>query len=157
MTGEVQSILSPGPNHTARVGEDLASTLSGGEVILLQGSMGAGKTELARGIITSLGNVDWRGSPTFSLINEYATTPKTYHIDLYRLGEAEVDGLGLEEYFRADTVVIVEWPERARRYIEELAGQSVIHINLEIITPEERLIEVTRPYSLSPASVTREL
>src|SRR5579871_6204100 len=98
---------------TAEVGRTLGSRLRGGDLVLLRGPIGAGKSVLARGLGEALGVTAWAGSPTFTLVNEYETDPRLYHIDLYRLGASEVEELGLEEYLRADTLAIVEWADRA--------------------------------------------
>ncbi len=84
-----------------------------GHVVLLIGNLGAGKTTLAKGIVSGLGAVEPEevSSPTFTLIHEYG--PRVYHIDLYRLDRAEqVATLGLDEIFDRDAVVLIEWGER---------------------------------------------
>lgn len=80
-----------------------------GTVVLLDGSMGAGKTTFARGVLEALGHVGAVRSPTFNLLHVYDTVPPVVHADLYRLTSAE--GLGLEDYF--DThLCLIEWPDR---------------------------------------------
>lgn len=94
---------------TMRLGADLAAELLPGDVVLLHGPLGAGKTTLVRGALRALG---WTGpvrSPTFNLVSEYPVAPPVVHVDLYRLEGPE--DLGLEE--RAEgAVTFVEWPER---------------------------------------------
>lgn len=102
------------PEETERWGERLGTLLLPGDIVLLEGLLGAGKTCLARGIARSLGVADPVTSPTFTLINEYeGTRAPVFHCDLYRLeSEAELANLGLDEVFYDDGISIVEWPER---------------------------------------------
>jgi tRNA threonylcarbamoyladenosine biosynthesis protein TsaE len=130
--------------QTARLGETLACELHGGELVLLRGPLGAGKSTLASGIGRGLGVRRWRGSPTFTLVHEYSTIPSLVHADLYRIDEAEVDDLGLDEHAGPDSVLAVEWPERAYERLLRLNIRRVIDIDLEIADQETRLIRVTR-------------
>jgi len=91
-----------------------------GDMLLLRGDLGAGKTQFARGVAAGLGIVGPIPSPTFTLVNEYAgrnaagETVPLAHIDLYRLGEGgDLDSVGLDEYFGGGWAVVIEWPERA--------------------------------------------
>jgi len=107
--------ISHSDAQTRRIGARMAALLQGGEVICLQGELGAGKTCLAQGIGKGLGVAEPVVSPSFTLIREYASKPgrpKLIHVDLYRLGEQDIAGLGLEEYWTTDSVMVVEWGER---------------------------------------------
>src|SRR4051812_10338122 len=108
------SFESRSPGATRAWGAELAGTLKAGDVILLSGSLGAGKTCLVAGLAEGLGSAAEVGSPTFTLINEYkGGRLPLYHMDLYRLDKpAQIAGLGLEEYFDGGGVCCVEWPER---------------------------------------------
>ena len=99
---------------TSSVGESLARTLRPGDVVLLYGDLGAGKTAFVRGLARGAGaNADDVSSPTFTLVQEYAGAALTiYHVDLYRLEPAEIDDLGLEDLVAGDGVVAIEWAER---------------------------------------------
>lgn len=100
---------------TIALGEQLATALPSQRVVLLIGNLGAGKTTLAKGMVHGLGAAEPEdvSSPTFTLIHEYGTEGRVYHIDLYRLDEAgEVATLGLDEIFERDAVVLIEWGER---------------------------------------------
>lgn len=143
--------------ETARVGETLAAELKGGELILLHGPLGAGKSTLASGIGRGLGVRRWRGSPTFTLIHEYSTVPVLVHADLYRIDEAGVDDLGLDEYAGPDTVLAVEWPERGYERLLRLDIRRVIDIALAIADEETRLIRVTRADVPTEARVSARL
>lgn len=107
-------IQSSSPDESIRFAERLGRLLQAGDLILLAGDLGAGKTTLTRGLAAGLGVKErYITSPTFTLINEYEGRVPLYHVDLYRLsGEDEVAGLGLEDLF-AQGVLVVEWAERA--------------------------------------------
>lgn len=131
--------------ETVDLGRRLAATLPRRAVVLLIGNLGAGKTTLAKGIISGLGaaDPDEVSSPTFTLIHEYgpaASGARVYHIDLYRLDRAEqVATLGLDEVFDRDAVVLIEWGER----FPQLLPSGRIEIRLETVGAEARRIEVT--------------
>ncbi len=107
------ALASNSPAETRRLGERMARRLRAGDVILLQGELGAGKTCLAQGIGRGLGVAATIKSSAFVLLNEYEGRLKMYLADLYRLEDpAEVVDLALEEV-AADGVLVVEWPDRA--------------------------------------------
>lgn len=101
---------------TDRFGRRLAARLVPGDVVLLSGDLGAGKTALARGILAGLGHVGEVPSPTFTLVQSYEVPGvrlPVWHVDLYRLEDPdEVEELGLDEIL-ADGALVIEWPERA--------------------------------------------
>ena len=100
-------------DDTFAIGERLGRLLQRGDVILLTGELGSGKTCLAQGIGAGMGITDPIKSSSFVLLNEYPGRPTLYHADLYRLTDpGEVADLALEEY-AAPGVLVVEWPERA--------------------------------------------
>ena len=115
-------------------------------VVLLIGDLGAGKTTLAKGIVSGLGAArpEEVSSPTFTLIHEYGSAAQgnlVYHIDLYRLDHAaQVATLGLDEIFDRDAVVLIEWGER----FPELLPERVIRIELSagLANPDARGIRV---------------
>jgi tRNA threonylcarbamoyl adenosine modification protein YjeE len=128
---------------TASLGAKLAATLTAGDLVLLAGGLGAGKTALARALIRALVEDDRIEvpSPSFALVQPYdGQTGPVLHADLYRLaGEREIDELGLFENARA--IVIVEWPERA----PDLAARADVAITLTIPSDGNgRVAEVTR-------------
>ncbi len=107
------SIVSSSPAETRRFGARLAPLLHAGDVLFLQGELGAGKTCLAQGIGRGLRVKEPVKSSSFVLVNEYNGRLKVYHADLFRLEEpGEVAGLALEEN-AADGLLLVEWPDRA--------------------------------------------
>lgn len=108
------ALTTHSPDETAAVGEQLGRLLRPGDVLLLQGPLGAGKTRLTQGLVRGAGARGPVTSPTFVLVNEYRGPLTVYHVDLYRIEkERDVESLGLEEYFAAGGATVVEWPERA--------------------------------------------
>lgn len=109
------STITNSPEETTRLGMQLGLLLKAGDIVCLQGELGAGKTCFAKGVAQGLGIEDPVTSPTFTLVNEYHGTLTLYHLDVYRLnGPGEMDDLGYEEYFYGDGVALVEWAERVR-------------------------------------------
>jgi tRNA threonylcarbamoyladenosine biosynthesis protein TsaE len=109
--------------ETFRLAEELAGSLSGDEVLLLSGELGAGKTVFAKGLAAGLGVADPNQvcSPSYTLVNVYQGRVPVYHIDLYRLGSgAEIEDLGWEDYL-GEGVVIVEWAERLPFFLEGIS------------------------------------
>src|SRR5471032_2989707 len=99
---------------TQAFGEAWAAELTGGEIIALHGVLGAGKTQLVKGLARGLGYSGDVTSPTFTIVHEYrGGRLPLYHLDLYRL-KSEGDGIdiGLEEYLPSDGVTVIEWPDR---------------------------------------------
>jgi tRNA threonylcarbamoyladenosine biosynthesis protein TsaE len=111
--------------ETIELGRRIAAALPRRAVVLLIGNLGAGKTTLAKGIVNGLGAAapEEVSSPTFTLIQEYGSSPtgaQVYHVDLYRLDRArEGATLGLEEIFDRDAVVLIEWGERFPQLMPE--------------------------------------
>ena len=100
--------------ETRRLGEKLARELRAGDVILLEGPLGAGKSELARGVARGLGVRETVTSPSFTILNAYDSgRVPLYHFDWYRLESAEeLFEMGMEEYLGGDGIALVEWPGR---------------------------------------------
>jgi tRNA threonylcarbamoyladenosine biosynthesis protein TsaE len=108
-------VISHSLDQTRRIGMRLAALLAPGDLILLDGPFGAGKTTFTQGIARGLDvGSDYVTSPTFTLINEYEGRLPLYHVDLYRLDTVQqVEELGLLDYVAGDGVTVIEWPERA--------------------------------------------
>ena len=135
-----------GPEATERAGAELAARLRPGDVVLVSGELGSGKTTFVRGALEALGVTETVTSPTFvvGVLYDGAAGPLA-HLDLYRLAglEAEDPGL-LDPYFGPDTITFVEWPERAES--EELLGGRAIarRVTLAHAGGDGRTIEVAR-------------
>lgn len=106
--------------ETEKFGLFLGENLNPGDVVCLNGDLGAGKTTLTKSIAKGLGIDDYVTSPTFTIVNEYYGKTDLYHIDTYRLDDKiDVDYLGFDEYFYSDGVTIVEWAEKIRDALPE--------------------------------------
>ena len=115
--------------ETAAVAREIAAGLRPGDVLLLSGNLGAGKTAFVRGLAEGLGvDPEDVSSPTFTLIHEYRGGRLTlYHADLYRLERAATEDLGLEEFGVNDGVLAIEWPDRLSHAID---GARAVHIDI---------------------------
>lgn len=102
--------------QTREIGRALGDTARPGDVLWLHGELGAGKTELTKGVAAGLAGADPVSSPSFALIHEYrGGRLPLYHVDLYRLESAAAMDLGLEDYLEDTGVTVVEWGERLPR------------------------------------------
>lgn len=107
-------------NDTKKFGERLGKVLKEGDILCLNGDLGAGKTTLTKSIGLGLGVEEYITSPTFSLINEYRGRIPVYHFDVYRLENIEeIDDLGFDEYFYGKGVSIIEWAEKIKTFLPE--------------------------------------
>ncbi len=129
------------------LGESWAANLTGGEIFALHGVLGAGKTQLVKGLARGLGFEGDVTSPTFTIIHEYrGGRLPLYHIDLYRIrSEKEAVDLGLEEYLPGDGVTVIEWPDR----IPTLLPPQARHWELQVVSLTERVI---RDVSATPTT-----
>jgi len=126
--------------NTVAVARDLAVGLRAGDVVLLSGDLGAGKTAFVRGLAEGLGiDPEEVSSPTFTLVHEYRGPRQTlYHVDLYRLEKAATEDLGLEELGAEGGVLAIEWPDRLTH---DLPG--ALRVNIDIVDDDTRRITVT--------------
>ena len=140
------TILSHHPDETAALGEQWALAAPAGWVIGLSGDLGAGKTQLVKGLARGLGVSSRVQSPTFALINEYSDGRLAlFHIDLYRLETREqIIGAGLEEYlYRPPGVAVVEWIDRWLPDFQPSTFRDQIHychVRIETLGEKERRI-----------------
>ena len=135
----VAGTLTRSEQETEALARELAGTLQAGDVVLLSGDLGAGKTTFVRGLAQGLG-IDPAdvSSPTFTLLHEYRGGRLTlYHADLYRLDQTATDDLGLEETGVRDGVLAIEWPDRLSH---ELAGAKLVR--LEVVNDASRRITI---------------
>ena len=118
--------ISNSETETIDIGRTFARELRAGDIVLLTGPLGAGKTAFVRGVAEGLGcDLEGVSSPTFTIIQEYGGPVRLQHVDLYRLSPVEVDDLGLED-LQEGAVMAVEWPDRWRR-----APASARNVTLE--------------------------
>ena len=137
-TGRRQEFTTETADETIRVGAELVQTLELPVLLILRGSLGAGKTTLVKGIVEALGGAerDEVTSPTFTLIHEYGGerqhNGKTeevslYHLDLYRLeNERQVEQLGIDELLEGSSLVLVEWGEKFDSITRRAAGEIYV-------------------------------
>lgn len=131
--------------QTKKLAQSFAKLLVGGEVILLNGDLGAGKTTFTKFVLQALGVKDNITSPTFTLMHEYKTKRfNIYHFDMYRLSDAnEATALGFEEYLYSEdksSIVFVEWSEN----IKDILKGNFIKINIKLIDDNKRKFEIDR-------------
>ena len=133
--------ITNSPEETRTLGEKLASGLKAGDVVILEGELGAGKSELARGIAKGLGVTETVTSPSFTILNVYESGRcPLYHFDWYRLeSEDELYELGMDEYLGGDGVAVVEWAERC----PEAVPEGCMRVKLEAAGAECRKIEIS--------------
>lgn len=116
-------------SETEALGRKIGEKLKKGDVVSLRGSLGAGKTVLAKGIAGALGITEAIVSPTFTLVQEYDGREKLYHLDIYRLsGEDEFESMGGEEFLYPDGISLIEWSEK----IDSMLPPSTIYIDITI-------------------------
>jgi tRNA threonylcarbamoyladenosine biosynthesis protein TsaE len=128
--------------ETRALGEELSSSLRPGDVVVLEGELGAGKSELARGIARGLGVRETVTSSSFTILNVYESGRyPLYHFDWYRLESAdELYELGMDEYLGGDGIAVVEWAERC----PEAVPENTIRITLDVTGEESRRIQILR-------------
>ena len=128
--------------ETRALGEELSSSLRPGDVVVLEGELGAGKSELARGIARGLGVRETVTGPSFTILNVYESGRyPLYHFDWYRLESAdELYELGMDEYLGGDGIAVVEWAERC----PEAVPENTIRITLDVTGEESRRIQILR-------------
>jgi len=137
------TIISHSPAETEALGEQLGRGARHGLVVSLSGELGAGKTQLVRGVARGLGVTGRVHSPTFTLINEYSGGRlMLFHLDLYRLETADqILSAGVEEFLSPDGVAIIEWAERLTLLGRSPGVESLMRrVNIEIIAVNDRKI-----------------
>ncbi|CAM3257610.1 tRNA (adenosine(37)-N6)-threonylcarbamoyltransferase complex ATPase subunit type 1 TsaE [Lactiplantibacillus plajomi] len=123
----MQSMTVTSPAETMQLGQQLAKLVQPGDLILLDGDLGAGKTTFTKGLAAGLGIDRNVKSPTFTLIREYQQGRlPLYHMDVYRLEDGGAEDLGLEEYFDGDGVSVVEWSQ----FIADILPSDYLRIGL---------------------------
>ena len=139
--------MAENEQDTVRLAELIAEWAGPGTVLALDGDLGAGKTRFSQAFAKAIGVSEVVNSPTFTIIKEYeGRSLPFYHMDVYRLSQAEADELGLDDYFFGSGVAIVEWAS----LIEELLPQERLQLYIEHLGGEKRRISITgtgEPYT----------
>lgn len=118
--------LSKTPKQTMKIGEEFAKTLTSGDVVLLHGDLGAGKTAFTKGIAKGLNIQKEITSPTYAYMNDYDGV--LYHYDCYRLSSGEdAEALGLTDYFYGDGVCVIEWSENIKSVLPKKVKSVTIN------------------------------
>lgn len=135
------------------LGQALGKALRPGDIIGLQGDLGAGKTTLTKAIAMGMGISDYITSPTFTIVNEYEGTLGLCHFDVYRLSdESEMEDIGYEEYFYGKRACVVEWANLIPNIMPEEALWLMLRLGTE--DPEERIVYL---YSLKEGETVPDL
>ena len=129
--------VSESEADTEAIGAQLAQEAQAGDVVLLFGTLGAGKTVLVRGFLRQLGFDGVVRSPTFNLVQTFATNPPVVHADLYRL--MSPDGIGLEDTLDSH-ISLIEWPERGEAFF----GRNALRVEFRLDGESRRTITVSR-------------
>lgn len=132
---------SRSPEETEALGAELAGRLGPGQVVLVEGDLGAGKTTFVRGACRALGVTGAVRSPTFSVGHRYVGPVPVSHVDLYRIADLDQEDPDLlADYLRPDTISFVEWP----RQEGELASLAAIvaRVRIEHAGEDERIVEI---------------
>ncbi len=134
------SLETSSPEETEAAGDELGRRLRPGDLVLLRGELGAGKTTFVRGIARGIGSAALVASPTFQLVRIYPGRLQLAHVDLYRLEQGDdLRDLGLDELLDAGAVV-VEWGDR----INKTVGADAAMISIEHLGGDRRLIRIDR-------------
>lgn len=134
-------VISKSTSGTKALAKKIMGLLYPGDVVLLTGDLGAGKTTFVGGALEALGYKDHVISPTFNILKCYfEVKPNVFHIDAYRLEGQNID-IGLEEFIEGDGVTFIEWP----KFISPLIPPKHLEISLKRIGDSEREITVTDP------------
>ncbi|HLR80985.1 MAG TPA: tRNA (adenosine(37)-N6)-threonylcarbamoyltransferase complex ATPase subunit type 1 TsaE [Bacillota bacterium] len=132
------TIKTHSEQETREVAKQLATLLKPGDVITLEGDLGAGKTTFTKGLAEGLGVKRTVTSPTFTIVKEYEGELPLFHMDVYRLKDSEED-IGFEEYFSGEGICVVEWAS----YITDFLPEQLLNINITYVDEQSRLLSFT--------------
>ena len=144
MLKDFKEVITKNANETRDLGKKMASNCRGGEIICLQGDLGAGKTTFSQGFLRGLGAKGALTSPTFVVMKYYAVSNKTskiknvYHIDTYRVESEDILHLGWKEIIgNKKNIILVEWPEK----IKDIIPKSAIWFDFRSVDEKKRRIK----------------
>ena len=121
-------VVTQSEAETRALGEKLGREAKAGDIFLLEGDLGVGKTVLAKGVAVGLGISEPITSPTFTIVHEYEGRLPLYHFDVYRIGDPdEMLDIGFDEYLFGAGVCLIEWPSR----VEELIPETAVKVTIE--------------------------
>jgi tRNA threonylcarbamoyladenosine biosynthesis protein TsaE len=130
--------ISRSEKETFQYAKSLSEKIKPGNVFLIQGSLGAGKSVFIRGAARGLGVLDPMPSPTFTIVNEYIGKYPVYHFDFYRINDpVELFEIGFEDYIYSDGISFIEWPSKAGNLIPD----KCINVNIDFKN-NERVINI---------------
>ncbi len=141
----MREIFTHSEEETIRAGEEFSRKLTAGNVVLLTGDLGAGKTRFVKGIAKGLGVKDWQHvrSPTFSFRYTYRGDIPVYHFDLYRVKNVEdLETLGIDPDDLDDGILVLEWGEKYRESLENFFDKKIFIVKIEILGDNERKITI---------------
>ena len=132
-------VITNNENETYNIGIKIGKQLKAGDILSLNGDLGAGKTYLTKGIAKGLGIEDYITSPTFTILNEYEGRIPLYHFDVYRINDVEeMYEIGFEEYLYGNGVCVIEWGN----IVEEILPKNAINIKIKNLGEFSREIEI---------------
>ncbi|MDD4734222.1 MAG: tRNA (adenosine(37)-N6)-threonylcarbamoyltransferase complex ATPase subunit type 1 TsaE [Bacilli bacterium] len=123
--------------ETIELAQNIESEKFPNMIICLNGELGSGKTVFTKGVAQALGIKETITSPTFTIIKEYSGEMNLYHMDVYRL-DGNVDGIGIEEYFNKDGIVVIEWAET----IKDVLPKERLEIYFKVVGENKRIITI---------------
>lgn len=147
----VYEIRSNSNDASQEIAARLAALVTGGDVITLEGELGAGKTTFTKGIAHGLGVKRMVTSPTFTIVKEYEGRIPLYHMDAYRLEHSEED-IGFWEYFNGEGLSVIEWAT----FIEDFLPSERLNIKINYIDEHSRMIQFY-PYGAHYENIVRNL
>lgn len=133
---KVKEFITDTVEATQELAYNIAKVLDAGDVLTLEGELGAGKTAFTKGLAKGLGITRNVNSPTFTIVKEYKGKVPLYHMDVYRLEDSDED-IGFSEYFNGDGISVVEWAQ----FIEEYLPEERLEITIHYIDENSRRLE----------------
>ncbi|MBT3362190.1 MAG: tRNA (adenosine(37)-N6)-threonylcarbamoyltransferase complex ATPase subunit type 1 TsaE [Chloroflexi bacterium] len=132
-------MISHNPEQTQEIGKKLSQLAAPGDIILLTGNLGAGKTCLTQGIIWGLDIDEYAASPTFTIMREYQGRLPLYHFDFYRLDSInDIYDLGMDDYLFGKGLCVIEWAEKGL----DIMPEDHLLIEIEYVSENERRLEL---------------